>query len=241
MFKMTKMATGWDHCAEAWLSIMGDQGDWGRTAVLDPVMLDLARAYSGTALDIGCGDGRFVRMLGKLGFRGTGIDPTARLIAAAQEKDPDGDYHVCGGEALPFTDASFDLCVSYLSLVDIEFLEPAIAEAARVTKPGGAFLIANLSSINTAGVWQRGLTGRVSHYSVDDYMTEHPVQQRWKGMDITNWHRPFSMYFELLLRHGFTLKTFLEPMPQAANIGEKPKFERVPNFIVMLWEKPLNP
>jgi SAM-dependent methyltransferase len=237
---MTKTDTGWDSSADAWIATMGKDGDWGRRAVLDPVMLDLARRFSGAALDIGCGEGQFARMLGEAGFTVSGIDPTARLIAAARDKDPDGDYHVCGAEALPFADASFDLCVSYLSLIDIEWLDQAIAEAARVTKPGGAFLIANLSSINSAGVWDYGLTGKPRHYGVDHYMQERTVRQQWNGIDIVNWHRPFSTYFELLLRHGFTLKTFLEPMPQGDYRGEDPKFERVPNFVVMLWEKPLS-
>lgn len=236
---MTKTDTGWDASADAWLATMGEAGDWGRRAVLDPVMLDLARGYSGAALDIGCGEGRFVRMLGEAGFRVSGIDPTARLIAAAQAKDPQGDYHVCGAEALPFADAAFDLCVSYLSLIDIELLDQAIGEAARVIKPGGAFLIANLSSINSAGVWDYGLTGKARHYGVDHYMQERLVRQRWNGIDIVNWHRPFSTYFELLLRHGFTLKRFLEPMPHGDYRGKDPKFERVPNFVVMLWEKPV--
>lgn len=235
---MTKTDTGWNSSADAWIATMGEAGDWGRRAVLDPVMLGLARGYSGAALDIGCGEGRFARMLGAAGFAVSGIDPTARLIAAAQDKDPKRDYHVCGAEALPFAEASFDLCVSYLSLIDIELLDQAVAEAARVTKPGGAFLIANLSSINSAGVWNYGLTGKARHYAVDDYMQERTVRQRWNGIDITNWHRPFSTYFELLLRHGFMLKTFLEPMPQGDYRGKDPKFERVPNFVVMLWEKP---
>ena len=236
---MMKTATGWDDSADAWIATMGEAGDWGRRAVLDPEMLDLARGYSGAALDIGCGEGRFVRMLAETGFTASGIDPTARLIAAAKAKDSGGDYHVCGAEALPFADASFDLCVSYLSLIDIELLDQAIAEAARVTKPGGAFLIANLSSINSAGVWDYGLTGKARHYAVDHYMQERTVRQRWNGIDIVNWHRPFSTYFELLLRHGFILKRFLEPMPHGDYRGKDPKFERVPNFVVMLWGKPL--
>jgi SAM-dependent methyltransferase len=235
---MSKIDTGWDSSADAWIATMGEAGDWGRRAVLDPVMLDLVRGFSGAALDIGCGEGRFVRMLGAAGFAVSGIDPTARLIAAAQDKHPEGDYHVCGAEALPFADAAFDLCVSYLSLIDIEQLDQAIAEAARVTRPGGAFLIANLSSINSAGVWDYGLAGKARHYAVDDYMRVRTVRQRWNGIDIVNWHRPFSAYFELLLRHGFVLKRFLEPMPHGDYRGKDPKFERVPNFVVMLWEKP---
>jgi len=160
------------------------------------------------------------------------------LIAAALERDPGGEYVVAGAENLPFEDACFDLVVSYLSLVDIEHLDAAFAKARRVLKPGGAFLIANLSSINTAGEWQRGLLGDVRHYAVDNYMEERQVRQRWAGVDIVNWHRPFSTYFSALLGHGFVLKSFHEPMPTGQWAGRKPKFQRVPNFVVMLWTKP---
>lgn len=227
---------GWDASADAWLRVMGEDGDWGRHAVLDPVMRELASAYSGTALDVGCGEGRFVRMLRAMGFAASGIDPTAALIDAARARDPDSDYRVAGGEALPYPDAAFDLVTSYLALCDIEHLDVAIAEAVRVLKPGGHFLFANLSSINTAGVWERSITGAARHYSVDNYMVERPVRQRWAGIDIQNWHRPFSAYFELLLGHGLLLKRFLEPM--ATGEDAKPKFNRMPNFVVMLWQKP---
>lgn len=228
---------GWDRSAEPWLARQGASGDWGRTAVLDPVMLDLACAAGGRFIDIGCGDGRFVRMLAGAGVAGIGIDPTQRLIDAARERDPAGDYRVGRAEALPFDDGAFDLAVFYLSLCDIPDLAAAVQEAVRVIRPGGQVLLANLSSINTAGVWERDLLGRPAHYSVDDYMVERPVRQAWAGIDVVNWHRPFSAYFAAFHGAGLTLREFLEPLPHAA-VAPKPKFNRMPNFVVMRWEKP---
>jgi len=234
----TMTNTGWDRSAHAWVQTIGEAGDFGRVAVLDPVMLALAKDVAGSALDIGCGEGRFVRMLKAEGMAACGIDPTGTLIDTARERDPKGDYHVAGAEALPFDAATFALVTAYLSLCDIEQLDAALGEIARVLKPGGHFLIANLSSINTAGVWKRNLMGRARHYAVNDYLKERPVRQRWSGIDILNWHRPFSTYFQLLLKHGFILRHFDEPKTQGRYAGTKPKFDRVPNFVVMLWEKP---
>lgn len=230
--------TGWDQSAAAWLNTIGAAGDFGRVAVLDPVMTGLASRYSGKAIDVGCGEGRFVRMLKTQGFDTCGIDPTVALIEAAQARDPGGDYRVAGGEALPFADASFDLVTSYLALCDIEHIDAALAETVRVLKPGGHFLFANLSSINTAGVWKKGLLGEAQHYAIDDYMNERPVRQRWNGIDIANWHRPFSFYMQRLLGLGLILRHFDEPKTQGSHAGTKPKFDRMPNFVVMLWEKP---
>lgn len=230
--------TGWDQSAAAWLDTMGDDGDFGRVAVLDPVMTGLAGCFSGKAIDVGCGEGRFVRTLKAQGFDACGIDPTAALIDAARARDPGGDYRVAGGEALPFDDGGFDLVTSYLALCDIENIDAALAEMVRVLKPGGHLLFANLSSINTAGVWKKSLLGEAQYYAIDDYMVERPVRQRWNGIDILNWHRPFSFYMQRLIDLGLILRHFDEPKTQGAYAGTKAKFDRMPNFVVMLWEKP---
>ena len=229
---------GWDQSAAAWLQTIGDTGDFGRVAVLDPVMSGLAAGFSGKAIDIGCGEGRFVRMLKAQGFDACGIDPTAALIETARARDPGGDYHIAGGEALSFEDAAFDLVTSYLALCDIEQIDAALTEMVRVLKPGGHVLFANLSSINTAGVWKKNLIGEAQHYAIDDYMVERPVRQRWNGIDIANWHRPLSFYMQRLLALGLRLHHFDEPKVQGAYAGTRPKFDRMPNFVVMLWEKP---
>jgi hypothetical protein len=55
---------GWQSSAHAWIADMGERGDFGRRYVLDPVMLPRAVAGSPkNALDVGCGEGRFCRML----------------------------------------------------------------------------------------------------------------------------------------------------------------------------------
>lgn len=228
---------GWDASAAAWLAVQGEHGDFGRAAVLDPVMLELALAAGGRFLDVGCGEGRLVRMLAAQGMTGCGIDPTEALIDTARQRDPAGDYRVAGGEALPFSDGEFDLVISCLALCDMPDLDAAASEMARVLRPGGRLIFANLSSINTAGAWEKDLLGRPRHYAIDDYMVERTVRQRWAGIDVLNWHRPFSAYFAAFLGQGLALRQFLEPMVHPS-APPKPKFDRVPNFVVMEWEKP---
>ncbi len=138
---------GWDDSAEAWIADMGAEGDFSRRHVLDAPMLARIRGRDfRNALDVGCGEGRFCRMLAAEGIATIGIDPTARLLAAARTRDPQGRYLEGRAEALPFDDASFDLVISYLTLIDIEDYAGGIAEMARVLRPGGSLLIANLNS-----------------------------------------------------------------------------------------------
>ncbi|UPT63560.1 MAG: class I SAM-dependent methyltransferase [Hyphomonadaceae bacterium JAD_PAG50586_4] len=159
---------GWEKSASAWVAHMSEHGDFGRRYVLDPVMLPLALARTpNRALDVGCGEGRFCRMLAAHGVEMVGVDPTAGLLAHARQRDPTGQYVEARGESLPFEDNAFDLIVSYLSLIDIADASASIAEMSRVLKPGGALLIANLNGFNTAGAetgWRRGVLGEKTYF-----------------------------------------------------------------------------
>ncbi len=234
--------TGWDESAEAWIRKMGERGDWGRVHVLDPAMLPLVdRGGFRTALDVGCGEGRFCRLLAARGIAATGIDPTARLIAEARQRDPAGTYVEGRAEALPFADARFDLVVSCLSLVDTEDFRAAIAEMARVLRPGGTLLVANLSSVFSAGPpvgWIRDAAGRRLWFPVDRYMEERAQRVAFSGVDIVNWHRPLSAYVGAFLAAGLILRVFEEPLPVGAEPEASAAFRRVPWFVLMAWEKP---
>ena len=144
---------GWDASAAAWIASQGDEGDFGRKYVLEARMLErvTGRGFT-TALDIGCGEGRFSRAMQNVGIRTVGIDPTGALIARARELDPPGDYRLARAETLDVAPGSFDLVVSYLSLVDIADLALATAKLVAAQRPGGTLLIANLNSFNTAGM-----------------------------------------------------------------------------------------
>ena len=234
---------GWNESAAAWIADIGEHGDFARRYVLDPIMLPRALATNAqTALDVGCGEGRFCRMLQAKGIECTGIDPTPALLAHARELDQDGAYHEASGEALPFDDASFDLVVSYLSLIDMPEITAPIAEMARVLRPGGTLLIANLNGFNTAGAesgWVRGFGGKLKHYPVDYYLEERAFWTEWRGIRIVNHHRPLSAYLRELLSHDLHLRYFEEPAPIAGAPEPKAdRYRRAPWFVVMEWAKP---
>ncbi len=223
---------------------MGDHGDFSRRHVLDRPMLErVALCRPGNAVDIGCGEGRFCRMLAERGIQIIGIDPTEALIAQARARDPICDYRIARAEALPFADGSFDLAVSYNSLIDIADIGTAIAEMARVLRPGGTLLIANLTSFNTAGSpagWTSDGAGG-QRFAIDNYMDERADWVSWRDIRIQNWHRPLSLYMGLLLAAGLELRHFAEPLPYGGDPDRAARFRRVPWFLIMEWQKPLHP
>ncbi|MCI1709976.1 MAG: class I SAM-dependent methyltransferase [Chiayiivirga sp.] len=234
------MSQGWDASAQAWIDVIGVEGDWGRKYVLDtPMLARVAQRGFRDALDLGCGEGRFCRMMQAQGVGTIGIDPTAALIEQARRRDPDGDYRVMAAEALALPDAGFDLVVAYLSLIDIANLPAAIAEVRRVLRPGGRFLIANLQPFNTAAIplgWTREPDG-TRRFCIDHYLQERAIPTEWRGIRILNWHRPLQAYLSGLLAAGFDLRHFDEPGPQGVTDDKAQRYRRVPNFLVMEWQK----
>ena len=222
---------------------MGEQGDFGRRYILDPVMLPRAlRLSPKRALDVGCGEGRFCRMLQSAGVEVTGVDPTLALLAEARSRDSQGTYLEAAAERLPFAANEFDLVVSYVSLVDIPDFRTAIAEMARVLRPGGSLLIANLNSFNTApgdAGWIKGKNGERLHYPLDNYLDERATWIEYRGIRVRNHHRPLSAYMGALLDAGLRLVFFDEPEPSPHTpSGRAASYRRVPWFVVMEWSKP---
>ena len=236
------MNDGWTDSADAWLNSLGDEGDFSRRWVLDAPMLERALApRPSRALDVGCGEGRFCRMLQNHGVDTVGIDPTPALLARAKALDPAGDYREGRGETLEFEDASFDLVVSYLTLIDIPDIRAAIPEMVRVLKPGGQLLIANLTSFNTAGLgglgWIRTPNGKPA-FALDRYLEERAEWITWADIKIRNHHRPLETYMSLLLGEGLILKHFAEPAPHGGDPAIGERYRRAPWLMMMAWEKP---
>ncbi|KIN63385.1 SAM-dependent methyltransferase [Sulfitobacter noctilucicola] len=94
-------------------------------------------------LDVGAGQGAFVRALACEGARATGIEVDEEAVARAKEVSG---CDICLGTAqsLPFEPARFDLLTYIFSFHHIpeEFHNAAFAEAARVLRPDGRVFVA---------------------------------------------------------------------------------------------------
>ena len=95
-------------------------------------------------LDIGCGGGILSEEFARMGCAVRGIDISASSVSIALKHARNDrlkiEYQVGSALALPFSTASFDVVVCCDVLEHLPDLTAAIAEAARVLKPGGTFL-----------------------------------------------------------------------------------------------------
>ena len=106
------------------------------------VLAELVPLHGREVVDVGCGNGALLRALAARGASVVGVEVSAEAVARAQ----DGGHRVVLGsaDALPFGDASLDVCVLMRSLhhVPRARMGAALEECARVLRPGGVAYVA---------------------------------------------------------------------------------------------------
>ena len=152
-------------------------------AVLDP---------GDKVLDMNCGNGALLEALGrKCECLLCGITPFVDRSREARALLPDADILFAIPEDIPWHDDAFDLVLSSQPLYEMEDVPQAMAEAFRVLKPGGQFLLAT--------PWYpaplRQLFNRFSPKSDDineAYQSKQGVFDCLKaaGFDEISWHTP---------------------------------------------------
>lgn len=97
-------------------------------------------------LDAGCGSGLFSNLVIKTGSHLIGIDAAPGLLEVARRRNPESNFLEEDLEALPFNANYFDVVAGFNSFQYAGSFENALAEAARVLKPGGKLVI---------GIWDK--------------------------------------------------------------------------------------
>ena len=101
------------------------------------VALPLAR--DARVLEAGCGTGLILERLAPVAEEAWGVDLSPGMLRKAQNR---GLNVVVGSVTeLPFADESFDMVCSFKVLAHVPDIERALAEIARVTRPGGHMVL----------------------------------------------------------------------------------------------------
>jgi ubiquinone/menaquinone biosynthesis C-methylase UbiE len=147
-----------EHAEAARLYFAENAADWdsirtlhGAEDSVEKAMQDaLGTRQFDSLLDLGTGTGRVLELLSPLYARAVGIDASAHMLAVARANlDRAGitNWQVRLGDiqSLPFARDSFDVVTIHQVLHFLDEPERALAEAARVLRPGGRLLVVDLA------------------------------------------------------------------------------------------------
>lgn len=125
------------------------------------------------ALDVGAGSGFVTEELLRRGVAVTAVDASEAMAAELARRFPEAMARVADAERLPFPDASFDAVFANMCLHHVERPAVALAEMARVLRPGGRLAVTDLDA-----------------HAFEFLRTEH--DDRWMGFaraDVEAWLR----------------------------------------------------
>jgi SAM-dependent methyltransferase len=126
-------AEGWTRKAQTYDRLTGRA-----TARLVVPLLEAAGVQSGTRLlDVACGPGHLAAAAAAKGAKAVGVDAAEGMVAVARAGYADIEFLRGDAERLPFGDASFDAVVAGFVVNHLPCPERALAEFARVVRPGG--------------------------------------------------------------------------------------------------------
>lgn len=257
-----KAARYWEGNADLWTQQVRAGFDIYRDKLNTPAFLAMLPDITGLeGLDIGCGEGANTRSVARLGARMTGIDVAPTFIRHAQEAEaaePLGiTYRHADAIALPFTDASFDFCTAFMSLMDLPEQDKAFAEAARVLRPGGFLQFSILHPCFAPPVRKtlRDETGKVYAVELASYFEDvygeveswwfSPVPKEKRGeippFEVPRFHRTLSDWVAMIVGAGLVIEAMGEPRASPELAAAEPHVSDtrvVPLFLHVRARKP---
>jgi SAM-dependent methyltransferase len=126
-------------------------------------------------LEVGCGHGGgasyLMRTLRPASYTGLDLNPDGIAFCRKRHNLPGVDFVRGDAEKLPFPDQSFDAVINVESSAAYPHFSRFLAEVARVLRPGGHFLYADLRPRNGIAEWEAALAGApmrmLSHEVID--------------------------------------------------------------------------
>ncbi len=238
------MPTEWEQEAENWVRWARAPGHDAYWYFAPSFFNQIVPEPGRRTLEIGCGEGRAARDLALRGHRVTALDASATLIGHASQADPEGRYVLGDAAALPFADGSFDIAVAYNSLMDVEDMPAAVAEAARVLQPGGRLCVSVTHPVNDAGAFRED-DPDAPFVVENSYLGKRRFEGTFErdGLRITfrGWCYPMEDYSRALESAGLLIDRIREPAATEEAVASRPSYiqwQRVPMFLQIRAVKP---
>lgn len=235
----------WERHAGWWQVQCTDGADPEYAELIIPLAAELLAGYD-RVLDIGAGEGQLSRLAAGGGASlVVGVDPTRAQMAEAVRRVGGPVYARGQAEALPLADQTFDAAVACLVFEHIEAMDAAVAEAARMLRDGGRFLLflnhPLLQTPDSGWIDDHILDPPEQYWRIGPYLRESVmIEEVQKDVFLPFVHRPLSRYVNALRDAGLTVDRMLEPAPPPGFLAAAPEYpqaETIPRLLVLVCRK----
>ena len=218
----------WDEHAHWWIDGFTNGVDPEYEEQIIPMAVEELAGFT-RILDVGCGDGQIARALAQQGSEVLGIDPTQMHIDIAIERAGGPTYLLGGATQLPVEDASMDAVVACLVFEHIDEMDAAVAEVARVLRPGGQFsFFLNHPLLQTPGsgwIDDHIIDPPEQYWRIGPYLVEaESIEEVELNVFIRFIHRPLSRYINALISNGLMIERMVEPSPPPGFLDRAPEY-----------------
>lgn len=198
------------------------------------------------ALDVGCGVGFNVARLRARKMTVVGVEPAEGMRVRATEMNPGAEIIDGDIEQLPFKDGAFDLVIAIEVIRYLEDPARALAECARVLRPGGLAIVtaAPLCSLNGYALFNQ-LSARVRVPGFNkvkhSFLTEHGARRlsSQAGFASVDVHGAFIGPWHALQRFAPRVSSrimrALEPLDD--RISDKPVLRDLSNHLILVCHR----
>ena len=237
----------WERHAGWWQAQCTDGADPEYAELIVPLAAELLAGYD-RVLDVGAGEGQLSRLAAAQGASLVlGVDPTRAQVTEAVRRGGGPAYVRGQAEALPLADRSFDAAVACLVFEHIEAMDTAVAEASRMLRDGGRFLLflnhPLLQTPDSGWIDDHILDPPEQYWRIGAYLRESVmVEEVQKDVFLPFVHRPLSRYVNALRDAGLSIDRMLEPAPPPGFLAAAPEYpqaETIPRLLVLVCRKGL--
>jgi len=224
----------WNSAIESWVDFVRHGKDYYRDELNNPAIFKLLGNVRGRlVLDLACGEGYNTRILARKGAQVNGVDFSEEMIELAEreEKKEKLGIHYLRADACDLSQLPsdhFDIATCFMSLQDIENLEKAVSEVARVLKFDGRFVFSiPHPCFETLVVEDRRVSASTRYFGEVKYPIHWNMERLLKPFRTTSFHRTLTDYFEAIYRNKMHVLRLVEPRPTKKGLRKHPPLRQV--------------